>query len=89
MYPSTFIYVLISELELVLTQILLDHQQQIYLYRLLYLPNNHFTKKFLLISFCNGDGDITREDEQPKDIIAWTKIKNQHHWNNSSCGRLL
>lgn len=63
MYPSTPIQALMSEAGLVPTRILLDHCQRMYTHRLLRLPDDHLTKKLLPMSFTNGDGDITREDE--------------------------
>ncbi len=73
MYPSTPIQALISESGLVPARILLDHRQRMYTYRLLCLPDDHPTKTLLPISVRNGDGDTTREDEQPRDTSAWTK----------------
>ncbi len=73
MYPSTSIQALISESGLVPARILLDHRQPMYTYRLFRLPDDHPTKNLLPISFRNGDGDTTREDEQPRDTLAWTK----------------
>ena len=71
MYPSTPIQALMSEAGLVPAQILLNHRQRIYVYRLLTLPNNHLTKKILPISFRNGDVDSIREEEKPEDPLIW------------------
>ena len=46
-----------------------------YTYRLFRLPDDHSTKNILPISFCNGDGDTTREDVQPRDTLTWTQIE--------------
>lgn len=71
MYPSTPIQALMSEAGLVLAQILLNHQQRTYAYRLLTLPKNHLTKTILPSSFRNGDADSIREEEQLEDLLVW------------------
>lgn len=71
MYPSTPIQALMSEAGLVPARILLHHCQRMYIYRLLCLHDEYPTKKLLLISFCNGNGDRIREDEQTEDNLAW------------------
>lgn len=71
MYPSTPVQALISEAGLVPAQILLDHRQRMYTYRLLTLPDDHITKKILPISFRKGDADTISADEQPEDTLIW------------------
>lgn len=73
MYPSTPIQALMSKAGLVSAQILLDQRQRMYTYRLFCLPDDHPIKILLPISFCNGDGDRTREDKQAKNNLAWTR----------------
>ena len=71
MYPSTPIQALMSKAGLVLAQILLNHREKIHAYWLLILPNNHFAKKILPISFQIGDPDSIREEKQPKVLLVW------------------
>ncbi len=71
MYPSTPIQALMKEAGLVPAQILLNHRQRTYAYRLLTLPNDHLTKKILSSSFRNGDADSIREEEQLEDPLIW------------------
>lgn len=71
MYPSTPVQALISEAGLVPAQILLDHRQRIYIYRLLTLPDDHIAKNILPISFRKGDADTISADEQPEDTLIW------------------
>lgn len=60
-----------SEAGLVPAQILLNHRQKMYTYRLLTLPSDHLTKKILPISFQNGDADTIGAEEQPEDTLTW------------------
>lgn len=71
MYSSTPIQALISEAGLVSAQTLLDHRQRMYTYRLLTLPDDHFAKKILPISFWNGDANTVCADDQPEDTLIW------------------
>lgn len=57
MYPSMPIQPLLSEARLVPAQILLDHRQRMYTYRLLSLPEDHPTKNILPVSFRKGEED--------------------------------
>ena len=61
-YLSTLIQALLSEARLVPAQILLNHRQRMYAYRLT-LPNDRLTKKILPISFRNGDADTIGAEE--------------------------
>ena len=63
MYSSTPIQALISKAGLVLAQILLDHRQRIYTYRLFTFPNNHLAKTILLFSFRNGDANSIQAED--------------------------
>lgn len=73
MYLGTLIQALMSEAGQVPARILLDHCQRMYTHQLLHLPDDHPTKKLLPIRLTNGDGDMTQEDEQARDNLAWTK----------------
>ena len=70
MYPSTRIQPLLSEARLVPAQILLNHRQRMYAYRLLSLLEDHPAKEILPVSFRKGDGD-TQPGEQPEDTLLW------------------
>lgn len=71
MYSSTPIQSLISEAGLLPTQILLDHRQRMYTYRLLTPPDEHLVKNILPISFRKGDASTTSADDQPEDTLIW------------------
>lgn len=65
-----------SEAGLVLARILPDYLQRMYTHQLPCLHDDHLTKKLLSISFTNSDKDMTRENEQVRNNLAWTKNKN-------------
>lgn len=69
MYPSTLIQALINKARLIPAQILLNHQQRIYKYRLLSLSNDHVTKQILYKSFESGDMGNVQVDEKLKESI--------------------
>ena len=61
-----------SDAGLIPAQILLDHRQRMYAYRLLTLPDQHPTKMILPISLRNGDRD-SQLGEQPANTLLWTE----------------
>ena len=62
MYPSISIQPLLREAGLIPAWILLSHQQRMYAYRLLLLPDDHPAKEILPVSFRKRDGDIQLGD---------------------------
>lgn len=64
-----------SEAGLVPAQILLNHRQKMYTYRLFTLSNDYFTKKILPISFRNGDANTIGAEKQPEDTLIWASRK--------------
>lgn len=71
MYSSTPIQGLMSEAGLLPAQILLDHRQRMYTYRLLTLPDDHPAKNILPISLRKRDASTTSADDQPEDTLIW------------------
>lgn len=90
MYSSTPIQALMSEAGLGPAQVILNHRQRMYTYRLLSLPDDHLTKKFHPISFRNGHGDTTQANEQPRDTLTWAgneRPTSLGQWLARQCAR--
>ena len=76
MYPSIWIYPLMSEAGLIPTKIILKSYQKIYIYQLLTLPNYYLTKYILQIRLKEGD-ECFQPGEQPKNTLMWVKISKR------------
>lgn len=87
-YASTFIQILISKAGLISAQILLDHQQKIYMYYLFIFSNNYFAKKNLYVSFQNRNANTIQAKDPPKNTLIWAENKRSNLLNQWLTGQV-
>lgn len=72
MYPSTFLDLSLSETGLILASTFLDYCQKLYIYQLLSLLKEYFTKQILPISLRIGNRNFQLR-ELPNNTLMWTQ----------------